>query len=147
MKSTLSELNLIDLISDSHLHLRRIAEERWKKTGGDDISHTEGHLLARIHQNPLSISEASRLLNISRQAMQKCARGLEERDYLAFEYREGNKRDKYMFLTGKGRSYCLESDAMKGEMESEIAADLGCEQVEILKDLLWKIWKEKRDKT
>ncbi len=147
MKSTLSELNLIDLISDSHLHLRRIAEERWKKTGSDDISHTEAHLLARIHQNPLSISEASRLLNISRQAMQKCARGLEERDFLSFEYREGNKRDKYMFLTGKGLNYCLESNAMKGEIESEIAAGIGHDQVEMLKTLLREIWKEHREKS
>ena len=48
MDMNLEGLNLIDLISEKHIILRREVEERWKLSNEEEISHTEGFLLAKI---------------------------------------------------------------------------------------------------
>ena len=35
-------LNIIDLISEKHITLRREVEERWSKSGEEDITHKYG---------------------------------------------------------------------------------------------------------
>lgn len=44
-----NSLTIIDLIGEKHIVLRREIEERWSKSGEDDISHTEAMLLAKIN--------------------------------------------------------------------------------------------------
>jgi len=140
MNEYLESLNLIDLISEKHAVLRKEAEERWKVAGFCEMSHTEAHLLACVRRESLSITGAARILNISRQGMQKCARHLEERGFLVFEHPVGNSRDKCMILTGMGMEYCRMSDEMKQEMEKEISRLLGRETVENMKQTLKQNW-------
>ena len=50
------DLNIIDLISEKHIILRRSVEERWAELEEEDISHTEALLLAKINMGKISIA-------------------------------------------------------------------------------------------
>lgn len=133
-------LNIIDLISEKHIILRREVEERWAEGDEEDISHTEALLLAKINMGKISIAEIARQANISRQAMFKCAKKLETRGYLKFVINESGNR--HTELTEKGIYYCKRSQELKETLEKEISDVLGKEQVEMLKELLNKNWIE-----
>ncbi len=132
------DLNIIDLISEKHIILRREVEERWAESEEEDISHTEALLLAKINMGKISIAEVARQANVSRQAMFKCAKKLEARGYLKFVINESN--NKYTELTSKGKDYCKKSKKLKEQLEQEISDVLGKEKVEILKELLNRSW-------
>ena len=70
----IKKLNIIDLISEKHITLRREVEERWSESGEEDITHTEAMLLAKIDMGKISLAEVARQANVSRQAMYKCAK-------------------------------------------------------------------------
>lgn len=132
------DLNIIDLISEKHIILRRNVEERWKICKEEEISHTEALLLAKIKMEKISIAEVARQANISRQAMFKCAKKLEARGYLKFVKNERN--NKYTELTEKGKNYCEKSKELKEKIEKEISIILGKDNLEMLKNLLVKDW-------
>lgn len=132
------DLNIIDLISEKHIILRREVENRWAESEEEDISHTEALLLAKISMGKISIAEVARQANISRQAMFKCAKKLEGRGYLKFVKSES--KNKYAELTDKGKDYCKKSKELKKQLEQEISEALGKENVEILKELLNRSW-------
>lgn len=134
------DLNIIDLISEKHIVLRREVEDRWSEQEEEDISHTEALLLAKINMGKISIAEIGRQANISRQAMFKCAKKLEARGYLIFVTNE--QGNKYTELTPKGNDYCKRSKELKEALENKIIDVLGKEQVKMLKELLKKNWIE-----
>ena len=127
-------LNIIDLISEKHITLRREVEERWSKSGEEDITHTEAMLLAKINMGKISLAEVARQANVSRQAMHKCAKKLEEKGYLEFIANESNQT--YTSLTEKGSLYCKKSNDLKEKIEQEIAENLGEENIKLIKKLL-----------
>ena len=134
----MNNLNIIDLISEKHISLRREVEERWSKSGDEEITHTEAMLLAKINMGKISIAEVARQANISRQAMHKCAKKLENRGYLKFISNENNQT--YTILTEKGVSYCEKSNELKERIEKEIEDILGKENIKIIKNMLEKKW-------
>ncbi|MBE6023886.1 MAG: MarR family transcriptional regulator [Cellulosilyticum sp.] len=138
MEQKLEGLNIIDLISEKHIVLRREAEDRWAENEKEEITHTEGFLLAKIRMEKVSLARVAKQANISRQAMFKCAKKLEEKGYLEFISEEGS--GKYAVLTKKGEEYCRRSQALKMQIEEEIVEVLGEEKVMLLKDLLKKEW-------
>lgn len=138
MDENLEGLNIIDLVSEKHIILRREVEERWALSNEEEISHTEGFLLAKIDMKRISLAEIARQANVSRQAMYKCAKKLEERGYLVFVVDTDN--NKYTELTTKGREYCKKSKQLKENIEKEIVAILGQESTQMLKELLKKNW-------
>ncbi len=131
-------LNIIDLISEKHITLRREVEERWSKSGEEDITHTEAMLLAKINMGKISLAEVARQANVSRQAMHKCAKKLEEKGYLEFIASESNQT--YTSLTEKGSLYCKKSNDLKKKIEQEIAENLGEENIKLIKKLLEGQW-------
>lgn len=133
-------LNIIDLISEKHIVLRREVEDRWAESEEEYISHTEALLLAKINMGKISIAEIARQANVTRQAMFKCAKKLEDRGYLAFVTNE--QGSKYTELTLKGRDYCKRSEKLKESLEEKIAEVIGKDQVEMVKELLNKNWLE-----
>ena len=131
-------LNIIDLISEKHITLRREVEERWSKSGEEDITHTEAMLLAKINMGKISLAEVARQANVSRQAMHKCAKKLEEKGYLEFIASESNQT--YTSLTEKGSLYCKKSNDLKEKIEQELAENLGEENIKLIKKLLEGQW-------
>ena len=134
------KMNLIDLISEKHSQVRRLAAERWKETRTEEISRTEEHLLNKAARNDMTVSETARNTGISRQAVHRCALHLEERGYLKLEKKEGNRKGKYIILTEKGIEYYRNNQLMKDHLEKKIAERLGTERVEVLKALLREDW-------
>lgn len=131
-------LNIIDLISEKHIILRREVEDRWKAIDEEEISHTEALLLAKISMGRIALAEVARQANVSRQAMYKCAKKLEERGYLKFVADESN--NKYTELTEKGIEYCKKSIKLKEKIEEEISKVIGVENLKLIKELLNKKW-------
>ena len=132
------KLNIIDLISEKHIALRREVEERWSKSREEEITHTEAMLLAKINMGKISLAEVARQANVSRQAMHKCARKLEDKGYLKFIASESNQT--YTSLTEKGILYCKKSNELKEKIEQEIAENLGKENMELIKEILKNKW-------
>ena len=134
----IKKLNIIDLISEKHITLRREVEERWSESGEEDITHTEAMLLAKINMGKISLAEVARQANVSRQAMYKCAKKLEEKGYLEFIASESNQT--YTSLTEKGVLYCKKSNELKDIIEEEITQKLGEENMKLIKKLLECEW-------
>ena len=134
----IKKLNIIDLISEKHITLRREVEERWSESGEEDITHTEEMLLAKINMGKISLAEVARQANVSRQAMHKCAKKLEEKGYLEFIASESNQT--YTSLTEKGVLYCKKSNELKDIIEEEITQKLGEENMKLIKKLLECEW-------
>ena len=134
----IKKLNIIDLISEKHITLRREVEERWSESGEEDITHTEAMLLAKINMGKISLAEVARQANVSRQAMHKCAKKLEEKGYLEFIAIEINQT--YTCLTEKGVLYCKKSNELKDIIEEEITQKLGEENMKLIKKLLECEW-------
>ena len=134
----IKKLNIIDLISEKHITLRREVEERWSKSGEEDITHTEAMLLAKINMGKISLAEVARQANVSRQAMHKCVKKLEEKGYLEFIASESNQT--YTSLTEKGVLYCKKSNELKDIIEEEITQKLGEENMKLIKKLLECEW-------
>lgn len=134
----IKKLNIIDLISEKHITLRREVEERWSESGEEDITHTEAMLLAKINMGKISLAEVARQANVSRQAMYKCAKKLEVKGYLEFIASESNQT--YTSLTEKGVLYCKKSNELKDIIEEEITQKLGEENMKLIKKLLECEW-------
>ncbi|WP_294133980.1 MarR family winged helix-turn-helix transcriptional regulator [uncultured Clostridium sp.] len=134
----IKKLNIIDLISEKHITLRREVEERWSESGEEDITHTEAMLLAKINMGKISLAEVARQANVSRQAMYKCAKKLEVKGYLEFIASESNQT--YTCLTEKGVLYCKKSNELKDIIEEEITQKLGEENMKLIKKLLECEW-------
>ena len=95
-------------------------------------------LLAKINMGKISLAEVARQANVSRQAMHKCAKKLEDKGYLKFISSETNQT--YTSLTEKGILYCKKSNELKEKIEQEIAENLGKENIELIKEILKKKW-------
>ncbi|WP_340008075.1 helix-turn-helix domain-containing protein [Paenibacillus sp. FSL K6-0276] len=137
MDNHLQEMNLIDLLSEKHLALRKIVTDQ----DPDQINKTESHILAFLEAHQmLSISEISRIIHISRQGTHKCIQGLLSRGYVEAVEVEGNLRDKNIILTQKGIECNQRMMITKIELEQRIANKLGAANVELLKSLLKEDW-------
>lgn len=137
MKKHLEDMNLIDLLSEKHLALR-------KKVTDQDQNHlnkTETHILAVLEEHSmLSISEISRLINISRQGTHKSIKGLLDHSYVEMVDVKDNQRDRYIALTDKGIECNRNLLDIKKRMEGQILHKLGEQKVKIIKELLKEEW-------
>jgi DNA-binding MarR family transcriptional regulator len=115
--------------------------EKVTHLSGDSLNHTETHILAKLElYGRLSISEISRQISISRQGAQKYINLLLNEGYVETVQVEGNSRDKYIVLTAKGDEACRRMLEIKQTIEQGIAAQIGAEQVKLLKQLLTEDW-------
>ncbi|MBT2293338.1 winged helix-turn-helix transcriptional regulator [Paenibacillus albidus] len=135
----LQELNLIDLLSEKHLFLRQKVTE----LSPGQINKTESHIMAVLEAHKmLSISEISRIINISRQGTHKSIQGLLSRGYIEGVDVANNQRDKHLVLTPKGIESNRKMLIVKRQLEQQIADKLGPERIELVKALLKEDWLE-----
>ncbi len=134
-----NSVNLVDLMSEKHLFLRRKVGE----LDGEELNRTETHILAVVEQNgSLSISDIGRAVSLTRQGTHKSVLGLIERGYLTETEHPDNRRDRRVMLTNRGQKACDGQLAIKRELERRAAEKLGAENVEWLKRLLLEEWLE-----
>lgn len=140
MHSDFESLNIIDLISEKHAHLRRMVIETWVEMGEERVSDTESYMLALIEKNALTVAQLGRIIGISRQGAHKCAKGLIERGYIMIENQDTNAKEKILSLTEKGLRFCRETLILKEKFEMEITNTIGEAHLKILKDCLSQNW-------
>lgn len=140
MDMNFNTLTLIDLISEKHARLRKLVERKWENQSEIQFSHTEWYLLSKIQQKRMTISQAASVIGMSRQAMQKTVKKLENQGFITTSFQDGNRRDKFLNLTKTGDDCCQKNNELKSKLELEIAKLLGKKKVESLKDLFKKDW-------
>jgi DNA-binding MarR family transcriptional regulator len=141
LKSYIQKLDLIDLISERHVQLRRITEKLWNDSNDIYVSNSEWFILARIYQKQqATISFISKQLDISRQATHKFIKSLGEKGLIEIYNLENNKKEKGLRLTELGKKCYEKNGALKSELENKIAEKIGADQVKLIKDILQSDW-------
>ena len=140
MESFCLEENLVDLLGEKNMLLRQRCEQLWNTRGKIKLSSSERFLLMRIYGRQTTVAELAKGVDITRQAIHKCIKSLRAKGLLEMETRENNRRDKYVYMTALGEQCYRENMSMKQEVEETIAAAIGAENVERLRQLLQKPW-------
>ena len=136
MNSELHNLDLIDLLSEHHILLRRITEKLWNDSSDIYISNSEWFIIARIYQKQPTISYVSKQVDISRQATHKLIKSLESKGLVVVKNVENNKKDKCIKLTALGEECYEKNESLKATIEKKIADHIGNEKLILLKDIL-----------
>lgn len=140
LNSELHNLDLIDLLSEHHILLRRISEKLWNDSSDINISNSEWFIIARIYQKQPTISYVSKQIDISRQATHKLIKSLELKGLVVVKNVENNKKDKCIKLTALGEECYEKNESLKATIEKKIANHIGAEQLILLKDILKADW-------
>jgi DNA-binding MarR family transcriptional regulator len=140
LNSELHNLDLIDLLSEHHILLRRISEKLWNDSSDINISNSEWFIIARIYQKQPTISYVSKQVDISRQATHKLIKSLESKGLVVVKNVENNKKDKCIKLTALGEECYEKNESLKATIEKKIANHIGAEQLMLLKDILKADW-------
>jgi DNA-binding MarR family transcriptional regulator len=136
----LQNLDLIDLLSERHVQVRRITEKLWNNASDIYISNSEWFIMARIYKKQPTISYVSKHVDISRQATHKFIKSLETKGILKISNLENNKKDKCIQLTELGEKCYEENETLKANLEKKIIDKIGLEQFGILKEILKSDW-------
>jgi DNA-binding MarR family transcriptional regulator len=140
LNSELRNLDLIDIISERHLQLRDIAERDWNEASDIHISNSEWFILARIYRKNPSVSQVTRRVDMSRQAVHKFAKGLQAKGLVEITDSRLNNRDKCLKLTDLGRECYEKNLLLKKDLEMKIAEEIGLDRLNSLKEILVLNW-------
>jgi len=140
LKPILENLDLIDLISERHLLLRKITEKTWNDRSEISVSNSEWFIMARIYGIRPTLAQVSKSIDISRQATHKLVRGLESRGLVIIEDSTENNKDKCIRMTPLGEECYEKNLALKAELIDRIADHIGSDKVSLLKDILMTDW-------
>ena len=140
MDSEFKNMDIIDMVSERHLQLRKLTEKRWNDSSDIYLSNSEWFIMARIYKKQPTIAYVSKNVDISRQATHKFIKNLEAKGIVEISSVEYNKKDKCIRLTKLGEECYEKSQSLKVNLEKEIADKIGSEQLTLLKDLLKLDW-------
>lgn len=141
MNSNLQDLDLIDLISERHIHLRKLIEKWWNDSSNTHLSNSEWFILSRIYQKKkTTISYVTKHVDISRQATHKFIRNLEQKGLVEIYSLENNKKEKGLKLTEFGKNCFEKNVTVKEKLEKQIEEKIGSNQVQQLKKILQMDW-------
>ncbi|MEH7252397.1 MarR family transcriptional regulator [Neobacillus niacini] len=140
MNPELQHLDLIDLLSERHLMLRKLSEKLWNDNSDIYISNSEWFIMARIYKNQSTISKVSKNVDISRQAVHKFIKNLESKGLIEVMNIKNNNKEKGIQLTLLGEECFEKNEALKATMEKKIAEKIGEKQVTFMKEILKSDW-------
>lgn len=136
----LQNLDLIDLLSERHIATRRISESAWNDASEIHISNSEWYIMAKIYKKQPTIAYVTKNVDISRQAIHKFIKSLAAKGLVEVQNVENNRKEKCIRLTALGEEYYEKHEALKVQLENEIAEKIGKDQMKILKDILRADW-------
>lgn len=139
--SELQELDLFDLISERHGLVRSKIENMWNETHDMHISGSEWYIMAKIYKHKRTMAYINKHVNISRQAVHKFVKQLNDKGLVDIQDVEGNKKEKSIQLTALGESCYLESKQHKALLEQQIIESIGEENVHKLIEIMKMDWK------
>lgn len=137
MDNYLSALNFVDLISEKHKELRKKVRENW---GNSELCDNKLHLISMLKIKKMTISESSKKMNLSKQAVHKFSKSLLEEGIIKIENHESNHKEKLMSLTDKGDMLYNELLVIKQDIEKVIKENIGQDNFKHIKNLLEKKW-------
>lgn len=141
MTESIQQHDFIDLLSERHNLIREKLETTWNNLSHIHISNTEWYILSKIYQNNRPpISSITKHINITRQAIHKQVKNLEEKGLIEIENVDYNKKEKCLSFTPLGEECYKKYEILKMELEAEIAEKIGRDQLEIFKKILRKNW-------
>ncbi|WP_462410108.1 MarR family winged helix-turn-helix transcriptional regulator [Neobacillus sp. Marseille-QA0830] len=140
MNPELESLDLIDLLSERHLLLRRITEKLWNNSSDIHISNSEWFIMARIYKKQPTIAYVSKNVDISRQAVHKFIKGLQSKGLAEVMNVENNHKEKCIKLTSLGVECFEKNAALKASLVNKIADKMGEKEIAFLIDLLKSDW-------
>lgn len=140
MSFDLNNLNLIDVLSERHIKLRKITENLWNENNDINLSHSEWSIMTRIYKKQPTIAYVSRNVEISRQATHKFIKQLASKGLVEISDAKINKKEKNIHLTELGVSCYEKNEALKADLERKIADNIGSEQLQLLEDILKSDW-------
>jgi len=118
----------------------QLAEEELRSRGYDQFKATDIRLLANIDLHHGSISnDLARKLSISRQAMSKMIRNLEDREVIYTRSHEKDKRAARVFLTANGMRFLNDIHAAVTKAKDYFAFKVGVKKIDLLLDILEEV--------
>ena len=132
----LHELDFIDLLSERHAQLRQLTETAANVDQESKISSSEWYIISIIGAETYTLSELTALVKLTRQAIHKTVKQLEQKELVVLKAVTGNKKEKCVNLTTLGRDLWQRNQAYQQELEQHIKTKIGVAQFEQLKALL-----------
>ncbi|MGD6769993.1 MarR family transcriptional regulator [Staphylococcus arlettae] len=136
----LHELDFIDLLSERHAQLRQLTETAANVDQESKISSSEWYIISIIGAETYTLSELTALVKLTRQAIHKTIKQLEQKELVVLKAVTGNKKEKCVNLTTLGRDLWQRNQAYQQELEQHIKTKIGVAQFEQLKALLQTDW-------
>lgn len=139
LDSNFQNLDLLELLTERHIMIKSMSEERWNELSDIPISFSEWYILSKIYKRQPTIAYVTRHLHITRQATHKLIKKLESKGLVEIN-QSTNRRDKLIQLTSLGES-CFERQlSLKNEIEAIISNKIGESELNHLKDILRMDW-------
>lgn len=139
MDNKFQNLDLLDLLTERHILLKSIFEDRWNDFSDIPISYSEWYILSRIYKKNPTIAYVTKHLHITRQATHKLIKKLESKGVVEVT-QSTNRRDKSIQLTSLGEGCYEKQLTLKKELEAMIATKIGENELNRLKDILKMDW-------
>lgn len=110
------------------------------KHGYDDVTPAMGRLFTLMASGPMSVSEAARQLNVTRQAVHKLAAEAAALGYAQVLPDKGDARVRLLHFTARGRDLAKATQREVQRIESRLAKLLGERRLATLRDALATSW-------
>lgn len=136
----LHELDFIDLLSERHAQLRQLTETAANVDQESKISSSEWYIISIIGAETYTLSELTALVKLTRQAIHKTIKQLEQKKLVVLKAVTGNKKEKCVNLTTLGHDLWQRNQTYQQELEQHIKTTIGVAQFEQLKALLQTDW-------
>lgn len=136
----LHELDFIDLLSERHAQLRQLTETAANVDQESKISSSEWYIISIIGAETYTLSELTALVKLTRQAIHKTVKQLEQKELVVLKAVTGNKKEKCVNLTTLGHDLWQRNQTYQQELEQHIKTTIGVAQFEQLKALLQTDW-------
>lgn len=140
LSSDWNNLDLVDILGERHLQLQKVTETSWDDNSNVKLSNSEWFILARIYNKQPTIAHVAKNVDISRQATHKLIKNLAEKGLVKISNSTQNKRAKNIQLTELGDACYEKKQALKADLESKVAENIGFDQLQTIKDILKKDW-------
>ena len=106
------------------------------KKGIRHLTPAEIKLFNTLRGSKKSISDLSRVMGISRQAVHKTTHRLMEFGYIELTISPDNKRDRLVSITRKGLKVRERGAKIIREIEGKLSKNIGRDNLELIRDLL-----------
>lgn len=110
--------------------------EAVRRAGVEDMRASFGFVIRALAERGRSLTELAAMLDVSKQAAIKVVDEMEERGFLRRDPHPGDRRQKILTLTDKGRTVRRAALRASQEMERELRAEVGDADVDAMRRVL-----------